>query len=296
VYVVDQALQPVPLGAPGEIVFSGVCVGRGYVNDPDRTAAAFVADPLRPGERLYRSGDHGRWLPDGKLDFLGRRDHQVKISGFRIEIGEVENTLLRAPGVRDAAVVVAERPGRGKQLVGFYGAPAPVDIEVLRTTLGASLPVYMVPPVLHHQDTLPLTPNGKIDRKALTALALALDEPDVAATDTTPLTPTEARVAAVWAPLLGVDVAAIGRDTHFFDRGGSSLLAVKMAVGLGKTVSLPDIVRHPVLADLAALIDGQAADAPAPTPAPAASPTPAAETSDETPTVRLRPSDLTPSS
>ena len=247
VYVVDEALNPVPLGAPGEIVFSGVCVGRGYVNDPDRTAKAFVSDPLRPGERLYRSGDHGRWLPDGKLDFLGRRDHQVKISGFRIEIGEVENTLLRAPGVRDASVVVAERPGRGKQLVGFYGAAAPVETEVLRATLGAALPAYMVPPVLHHQETLPLTPNGKIDRKALTALALALDEPEAPAADAdaTPLTPTEARVAAVWAPLLGVDASAIGRDTHFFDRGGSSLLAVKMAVGLKKAVSLPDIVRQP---------------------------------------------------
>ena len=290
VYVVDEGLHPVPLGAPGEIVFSGVCVGRGYVNDPDRTAKAFVPDPLRPGERLYRSGDHGRWLPDGKLDFLGRRDHQVKISGFRIEIGEVENTLLRAPGVRDAAVVVAERPGRGKQLVGFYGAAAPVETEVLRATLEASLPVYMIPPVLHHRETLPLTPNGKIDRKALTALALSLDEPETPDDDgdAAPLTPTEARVAAVWAPLLGVDESAIGRDTHFFDRGGSSLLAVKMAVGLKKAVSLPDIVRHPVLADLAALIDGKAADVPAPAPAPAA------ET--ERPTVRLQFSDLTPSS
>jgi hypothetical protein len=167
--------------------------------------------------------------------------------------------------------------------------------EVLRATLEASLPIYMVPPVLHHQDTLPLTPNGKIDRKALTALALVLDEPDVAAVDSTPLTPTEARVAAVWAPLLGVDVAAIGRDTHFFDRGGSSLLAVKMAVGLGKTVSLPDIVRHPVLADLAGLIDGQSADVPAPTPAAVAPPASVTDASDETPTVRLRPSDLTPS-
>ena len=284
VYVVDPHLHPVPLGAPGEIVFSGVCVGRGYVNDPDRTAAAFVPDPLRPGERLYRSGDHGRWLPSGKLDFLGRRDHQVKISGFRIEIGEIENTLLRAPGVRDAAVVVAERPGRGKQLVGFYGAAAPVGTDVLRTTLGATLPVYMVPPVLHHREVLPLTPNGKIDRKALTALALALDEPEApdAGADDAALTPTEARVAAVWAPLLGVDPSAIGRDTHFFDRGGSSLLAVKMAVGLKKAVSLPDIVRHPVLADLAALIDAQAAPAPA-------------GNEDDAPTVRLRPSDLTPS-
>lgn len=302
VYVVDEHLHPVPLGAPGEIVFSGVCVGRGYVNDPERTAKAFVPDPLRPGERLYRSGDHGRWLPDGKLDFLGRRDHQVKISGFRIEIGEVENTLLRAPGVRDAAVVVAERPGRGKQLVGFYGAAAPVETEVLRGTLEASLPVYMVPPVLHHQETLPLTPNGKIDRKALTALALALDEPEPAAGgDTTPLTPTEERVAAVWAPLLGVDASALGRDTHFFERGGSSLLAVKMAVGLKKAVTLPEIVANPVLADLAALIDGRATaePAPAPAPAPAAAPTtapaPPPSDVDETPTVRLRASDLTPS-
>src|SRR5437667_11510590 len=100
IYVVDEQLQPVPLGAPGEIVFSGVCVGRGYINDPERTQHAFLHDPLRPGQRLYRSGDYGRSLPDGKLEFLGRRDSQVKISGFRIEIGEIENALLRVPGVR----------------------------------------------------------------------------------------------------------------------------------------------------------------------------------------------------
>ncbi|GLZ52637.1 amino acid adenylation domain-containing protein [Actinomycetospora sp. NBRC 106378] len=266
VYVVDPALVPVPLGAPGEIVFSGVCVGRGYVNDPERTRAAFVPDPLRPGERLYRSGDHGRWLPDGKLDFLGRRDHQVKISGFRIEIGEIENTMLRGPGIRDAAVVVSERPGRGRQLVGFYGAAAPVPDDELRGLLAASLPHYMVPPVLHHRDALPVTANGKIDRKALTALALELDAPEEPVGDAAPLTPTEQRLAAVWAPLLGVDESAIGRDTHFFERGGSSLLAVKMAVRLQKAVSLPEIGEHPVLADLAALLDERAAT---PTPAPA---------------------------
>ena len=259
VYVVDPALQPVPLGAPGEIVFSGVCVGRGYVNDTERTRAAFVPDPLRPGERLYRSGDHGRWLPDGKLDFLGRRDHQVKISGFRIEIGEIENTMLRGPGVRDAAVVVSERPGRGRALVGFYGAPAPIPDDDLRGLLAASLPHYMVPPVLHHRESLPVTANGKIDRKALTALALELDdEPADAGGDAAPRTPTERRLAAVWAPLLGVEEDAVGRDTHFFDRGGSSLLAVKMAVRLQKAVTLPEIGRNPVLADLAALIDERA--------------------------------------
>ena len=97
IQVVDEHLAPVPLGAPGEIVFSGVCVGRGYINDPERTRAAFLTDP-DGGQRRYRSGDHGRWRPDGKLEFLGRRDSQLKIRGFRIELGEIENTLLRVPG------------------------------------------------------------------------------------------------------------------------------------------------------------------------------------------------------
>ena len=113
-----------PLGAPGLIVFSGVCVGRGYVNDPERTRLVFVADPHRAGQRLCRSGDYGRWRPDGKLDFLGRRDNQVKIRGFRIEIGEIENALLRVPGVRDGAVVVAERCRREQAPGGVLLRPA----------------------------------------------------------------------------------------------------------------------------------------------------------------------------
>src|SRR5438552_10871626 len=116
IYVVDEQMQPVPLGAPGEIVFSGVCVGRGYINDPERTQRAFLQDPLRPGQRVYRSGDYGRGLPDGKLEFLGRRDSQVKISGFRIEIGEIENQLLKLPGVREGTVVVAEGADQNKHL------------------------------------------------------------------------------------------------------------------------------------------------------------------------------------
>src|SRR6266542_6032274 len=114
--IVDEHLSPVALGEAGEIIFSGMCVGRGYINDPERTRSAFLPDPHRPGGRLYRSGDYGRWLPDGKLEFLGRRDSQVKISGFRIEIGEIESALVRLPGVREAAVVVTEHAERGKQL------------------------------------------------------------------------------------------------------------------------------------------------------------------------------------
>ncbi|WP_328677228.1 non-ribosomal peptide synthetase [Streptomyces sp. NBC_00343] len=246
VYVVDEDLVPVPLGAPGEIVFSGVCVGRGYVNDPERTRAAFTEDPYRPGERLYRSGDHGRWRPDGKLEFLGRRDSQVKIRGFRVEIGEIENALLRVDGVRDGAVVVV----RGTQLVAFCTGPLPVEAGAVRATLGESLPAYMVPSVVHWRASLPLTANGKTDRRTLTALA---GDPD--AVGDGPDTPAERRLAAAWAVVLGIPAERIGRQDHFFDRGGTSLAAVKLAVALDRAISLKDVTRHPVLADLAGLLD-----------------------------------------
>ncbi|MCX4830125.1 non-ribosomal peptide synthetase [Streptomyces sp. NBC_01016] len=243
VYVVDEDLLPVPLGAPGEIVFSGVCVGRGYVNDPERTKAAFAEDPYRPGERLYRSGDHGRWRPDGKLEFLGRRDGQVKIRGFRVEIGEVENALTRVDGVREAAVVVV----RGTQLAAFCTGPRPVDVK---KPVAAALPAYMVPSVVHWRERLPLTANGKTDRRALTALAEQL-----ASGTEPPRTQVERRLAVLWADVLGVPAEHIGRHDHFFDLGGTSLAAVKLAISLDRAITLKDVTRHPVLADLAELLD-----------------------------------------
>ncbi len=255
VYVVDEHLSLVPLGAPGEIVFSGVCVGRGYINDPERTRRAFLADPHREGNRLYRSGDYGRWLPDGKLEFLGRRDTQVKISGFRIEIGEIENTLLRLAGVRDGAVVVAERADRSKQLVAFYSAERPIDVKVLRDRLRESLPEYMIPSAFLWRGALPLTANGKIDRKALTALAAELD---VAEQDRDgPSTETEHRLATTWAKVLGIPAERIGRRDSFFDLGGTSLSGLRLAIALERAVSFKDLVGHPILADLAALIDSR---------------------------------------
>ncbi|MEV0966950.1 non-ribosomal peptide synthetase, partial [Streptomyces sp. NPDC049910] len=235
VYVVDEGLRPVPLGAPGEIVFSGVCVGRGYVNDPERTAAVFVPDPLRPGERLYRSGDRGRWDVSGRLEFLGRRDAQVKIRGFRIEIGEVENALLGVVGVRDGAVVPVAGPA-GKRLVAFYTAPAELGSGVLAQGLGRVLPSYMVPSVFHWRPELPLTANGKVDKKALTALAGTLETtaPTGGGGRQAPVTAAEQRLAAAWAAVLGVPPEQIGRNDHFFDRGGTSLSAVKLAIALDR--------------------------------------------------------------
>src|SRR5881296_1594429 len=255
VYVVDEHLSPVPLGAPGEIVFSGICVGGGYINDPERTRRAFMTDPHRERRRLYRSGDYGRWLPEGKLEFLGRRDTQVKISGFRIEIGEIENTLLRLPGVGESAVVVTERADQSKHLAAFYSGPRPLDANVLRDRLGESLPEYMVPSAYHWRESLPLTANGKIDRKALTAIA---GELEVAEQDHDgPSTATEHRLAAAWADVLGIPKDQIGRRDHFFDLGGTSLSAVKLVISLNRAVSLKDLTGHPILADLATLIDGR---------------------------------------
>ncbi|MFB7131612.1 amino acid adenylation domain-containing protein [Streptomyces sp. NPDC056237] len=255
VYVVDEHLIPVPLGAPGLIVFSGVCVGRGYVNDPERTRQAYLADPHREGARLYRGGDYGRWTPEGKLEFLGRRDTQVKIRGFRIEIGEIENTLLQVPGVRDGAVVVTERADRSKHLVAFYSGRRPLEADVLPDRLGESLPAYMVPSAFHWREALPLTANSKIDRRTLQALAGELDvvRDDYRAPDT----PTEQQLAAAWAKVLGIPQDQIGRRDHFFDRGGTSLSAVKLAIVLDRAVSLKDVTGHPILADLAGLIDGR---------------------------------------
>jgi acyl-coenzyme A synthetase/AMP-(fatty) acid ligase len=253
IYVVDEQLSPVPLGAPGLIVFSGVCVGRGYVNDPERTRLVFMADPHREGQRLCRGGDYGRWQPDGKLEFLGRRDNQVKISGFRIEIGEIENALVRVPDVRDGAVVVAERTDRGKYLAAFYSGRRPLEADVLRDRLGEALPEYMIPSVFHWKESLPLTANGKIDRTTLTGLA---GETDVAREGyRAPSTPAERRLAAAWAKVLGIPQDQIGCQDDFFDRGGTSLSALKLAIALDRTVPLPDLIRHPILAEMAELVD-----------------------------------------
>ncbi|MER6993997.1 non-ribosomal peptide synthetase [Saccharopolyspora hirsuta] len=251
VYVVDEQLRPVPLGAPGEIVFSGICVGRGYINDEERTRAVFLPDPHRPGNRLYRSGDLGRWLPGGKLEFLGRRDAQVKIRGFRIEIGEIENELLRIPRVGDSAVVVSTDPGGGKHLVAFHTGPAR-PAEQLAAPLAQALPDYMVPERFHHLDALPVNDNGKIDRKALTELA---DRASADAPHAPPETPTEQRLALLWSEVLGVPADQIGREDDFFARGGTSLSAIQLLTRLEQRIALRDFADAPVLASLAALLD-----------------------------------------
>ncbi|MFD7507246.1 amino acid adenylation domain-containing protein [Streptomyces sp. NPDC059850] len=263
-YVLDARGRLAPLGTPGEIVFAGVSVGRGYINDEERTAEAFVPDPYVPGDRMYRTGDFGRWLPEGTIEYLGRRDQQVKIRGFRIEIGEIENKLRTAPGVHDCAVVVD--PGAGadadKSLAAFFVATGQVRENELRDHLSALLPDYMVPGHFHHLDTLPLNENGKVNKRMLGELAETLGH--ALGSHTAPATDTERWLATEWAEALGVPLERIGRDDHFFQLGGTSLTAVRLVVKLNRAISLKQLIGSPVLVDLAAQIDagreGQSAE------------------------------------
>ncbi|MBO4254986.1 non-ribosomal peptide synthetase [Streptomyces griseorubiginosus] len=262
-YVLDENLALVPLGSPGEIAFSGVCVGRGYINDDERTREAFVPDPFRPGTRMYRTGDFGRWLPEGRIEYLGRRDEQVKIRGFRIEIGEIENKLLGMPGVREAAVVIDGSGDGPRNLVAFFSGGdggvgsgtetgAEAVTERARDFLARQLPEYMVPTYFHQLERLPLTENGKIDKKALVRLAGTLGHGG--ATYAAPGTSAEQRLAMLWAQVLGVPLERIGRDDNFFELGGTSLAAVRLLVQLDRALSLKDLVAHPVLAELATVL------------------------------------------
>ncbi|MFJ4914538.1 amino acid adenylation domain-containing protein [Streptomyces sp. NPDC088726] len=252
-YVLDERGRLAPLGATGEIVFSGVAVGRGYANDPGRTREAFVPDPFRPGQRMYRTGDFGRWLPGGRLQFLGRRDQQVKIRGFRIETGEIDNRLLAVDGVKDAAVVATTGNGRHKVLAAFLVGTGRVPDHRVCEALAGHLPEYMIPAYYHWLEALPLTESGKVDRKALVGLADTLghaDGPTVA-----PTTFTEQRLAVAWAEALNAPLQGIGRADDFFALGGTSLSAAWLVVKLDRLVSLSQVIAHPVLSELAAAID-----------------------------------------
>lgn len=199
IYLLDASGQPVPLGAIGELHVGGVQVARGYLNRPELTAERFLADPFsaKPGARMYKTGDLGRYRADGAIEYLGRNDFQVKIRGFRIELGEIEAQLSQCAGVREAAVLAREQGDGHKQLVAYLTAHegTVLELEAIRTELQARLPEYMVPAAFVRLPKLPLTPNGKLDRKALPA-------PDDAAyarnSYEAPQGPIEEAIAAIW--------------------------------------------------------------------------------------------------
>jgi amino acid adenylation domain-containing protein len=263
-YVLDSRLAPVPAGVVGELYIGGIGVGRGYIDDPVRTAAAFIPDPFSgvPGARLYRTRDMARRRVDDKIDFISRVDHMIKLRGFRIEPKEIESVLSRHPLVSDAVVVARETPSGERRLVAYVVAAAPdsksagTSAEELLQLLAGNLPQYMVPSAISFVDALPLTANGKLDHRALPAPAwqLALAEEIVA-----PRTPTEEKLAGIWAAVLGLEQVGITAD--FFAIGGDSIRSIQIvarAKVAGLHLSPADIFLYRTVMALSAFADQRA--------------------------------------
>ncbi|WP_406850166.1 amino acid adenylation domain-containing protein [Chromobacterium phragmitis] len=260
--ILDAALRPVPVGAPGELYLCGVQLAHGYLGRSDLTAARFVADPYADGERMYRTGDIARWLPDGAVEYLGRSDDQLKIRGQRIELGEIEAALLALPGVARAVVHARALGGQAahaagadnRQLVGYVIASDPdnpPEADALRAALAKALPAHMVPVAVMRLADFPLSANGKLDRKAL-------PEPSsmAAAEGREPRPGLESRIAALFAETL--EREAVRADDDFFALGGHSLLAMRLAATLRRELKLPvsvgQIMSSPTVAKLATVL------------------------------------------
>jgi amino acid adenylation domain-containing protein len=254
VYVLDEQMQPVPVGVVGQLYIGGAGLARGYWSRPDLTAERFVPDSLSgdAGTRLYWTGDRVRWRDDHNLEYLGRADEQVKVRGHRIELGEIESALLRQPAVKQAAVM-ARKDARGQQLVGYVVPQAEITMGELRQALQQQLPHYMVPTIFVMLDALPLLPSGKVDRKSLPPPTM---EASVGEMYTAPRTPAEELLAQVWSELLGIDKVGVHDD--FFQLGGHSLLAVRMRTMIHKAfdldIPLASLFQNPTIAHLAKVV------------------------------------------
>ena len=275
IYVLDELLQPMPIGTTGEIYIGGAGVAVGYLNRPELTAQRFIADPFSqmPQARLYRSGDLGRWRHDGILEYVNRNDSQVKIRGFRIELGEIEARLLRDPRIAEAVVVVRQEVNGEKQLVAYLVADRahhsdPLSdsdtnaslrhplIPQLRSHLRETLPEYMIPSRWVLLGQLPLTPNGKVDRRALPEPE---GRPEDAGEYVAPRTELERVLLDIWEHVLKVD--CLGTADNFFDLGGHSLHAMNLIARTAEQcaveLSFIDVLQHPTVEKMAALVESQ---------------------------------------
>ncbi|WP_424186402.1 amino acid adenylation domain-containing protein [Actinokineospora sp. G85] len=250
VFVLDARLRPAPVGVAGELYVVGTGLARGYVGQPGVTAQRFVACPFVPGSRMYRTGDLVRWRADGLLEFVGRSDDQVKVRGFRVELGEIETALLTHPDIAEAVVVARRRDGRVRLAAHLLAVPGrEVQVDTLPGFLRGVLPDYMVPSAFAVLDRLPLSANGKVDRRKLPDLEAA---EQAAPEHVPPRTPVEAALAEVWATVLDTD--RVGVTDNFFELGGDSILSIQVAArarAAGLAVTSKDIFLNPTVAALA---------------------------------------------
>ncbi|MCS6287704.1 MAG: amino acid adenylation domain-containing protein [Nitrospira sp.] len=255
-YILDRDLQPMPAGLPGELYLGGQGLARGYLQRPELTAERFIPDPygLRPGGRLYRTGDRARYGTDGTIEFLGRVDNQVKLRGFRVELGEIDASLRRESGVMDAVTVVRTADDGAQQVVSYVTGPSTLDVAAIRAALARQLPDYMMPHTIVALESFPLTANGKLDRAALPnptqqAAGAALSY-------AAPRTAIESALATIWGEVLHVE--EVGVHDNFFDLGGDSILCLKIVgkahrAGVKLTPKL--VFQHQTVAAIAALLE-----------------------------------------
>jgi hypothetical protein len=259
VFVLDELRRPVPIGVPGELYIGGAGVARGYLNRPELTAEKFISDPFSKDEtaKLYRTGDVVRYGADGNIEFVGRVDNQIKIRGFRVELGEIEQALRSNPGVTDSVVVLFEDDAGGKRLVAYIvrASESQPTLTELRNFLKAKLPSYMLPAALETIAALPLLPNGKIDRRALPEPGQI--RPDTCERFVAPRTLMEALLASAWCDALKLE--RVGVHDNFFELCGHSLLAARVVSNLRHKMKIElgmvDVLRSPTIAELAALLE-----------------------------------------
>jgi len=256
IYILDAALAPVPVGVPGEIFIGGAQVAAGYFGNEALTQSRFIDDPFRPGQKIYRSGDTGRWLEDGNIVYGGRQDDQVKINGYRIELAEIELAIRSHPAIRESVVIARKNMSGGRDLTGFYIAAGDLSPAELQGYLPDRLPFYMVPQQLIQLSEIPLTQNGKIDRKKLAGMAGedAVTEPEFI----TPVSLQEKNVAAIWKEVLKLDID-LSLNAHLFRLGGNSITALQILSRIykdyGIMLSVDKVFQDPTVAGMAAQIE-----------------------------------------
>lgn len=261
VYIVDSHDQMLPIGVKGELCIAGDGVGRGYLNLPELTGEKFVADPFVIGERMYKTGDLARYLPDGNIEYAGRKDHQVKIRGYRIELGEVEAALLNIEHVQEAVILARENAEGQSDLYAYYTGEKSLPINQLKEKLSDQIPGYMVPSYLMQLEQMPLTSNGKVNRSALPLPEAGLQTGiDYVA----PRTKPEEQLVHIWKEVLKVE--QVGVKDNFFDLGGHSLrgmtLVTKIHKQFDKSISLREVFQYPTIEEMARVIAGAETSGP----------------------------------
>ncbi len=251
IYILDHHLQPVPIGVTGEIHIAGEGLGRAYINKPQLTQERFIPSVFKPNtdQRMYKTGDLARYLPDGSIEILGRKDHQVKVQGYRVELGEINAVLSQHPSVNDSIVIAQTEPGGEKKLIAFFVPKDNFKPETteLRTFLGTRLPNYMIPFFFVKMDVFPLSPNGKVDRKALLIPEEITNHPNYVA----PRNEKEEIMVQIWKSVLGIE--RIGVHDNFFELGGASIQSIQVVTKAnmyGYKISVEHLFAHQTIAEI----------------------------------------------